>query len=101
MDGPSGLVTVLTGSLVAIAVLALASMSILLAARRRRRRDTRLELLPEEARHLPAGGSGPAKAAGPRQATAWERDWALDEAPIGSVEYRPTANGAAPEEEGA
>ena len=34
-----------------------------------------------------------------KQPTSWERDWALDEAPIGSVEYRPPPE-PLPEEEG-
>ncbi|HEX6655166.1 MAG TPA: hypothetical protein VF153_03035 [Candidatus Limnocylindria bacterium] len=100
--GTSPLITVVVGSLVAIGVLALAVMSIVLAAGRRRRRDNRLELRPEEA--LQGGGVIPGaaiRAAGPRQPTLWERDWALDQAPIGSVEYQPPTDEPAPDGESA
>jgi hypothetical protein len=77
----------LIGTIVALAVLALIGMVAILGARRRRTRDTRLELLPEEARAMPAPAA--TQAGAPRKVAAWERDWALDEAPIGSVEYHP------------
>jgi hypothetical protein len=95
------LVTVVTGTLVAIGVLALVVMSIVLAARRRRGKDTRLELLPEEALQVGAAAGAAAPEPAPRAAAAWERDWALDEAPIGSVEYQPPAGGPATDEDGA
>jgi hypothetical protein len=89
--GASPLVTMLTGTLIALAVLALIGMFAILAARRRRKQDTRLELLPHEAREMP--GIMAQRSAAPRAAAVWERDWALDEAPIGSVEYRPQLPG--------
>jgi hypothetical protein len=82
------LITVITGALVAVATLAMLGMFAILFARRRRRRDMRLELLPEEARQPPAALEA-GKPEARRSRTSWERDWALDEAPIGSVEYRP------------
>jgi len=90
--GPSPLVTILVGTLLALGVLGLIGLFAMIGARRRRHPDTRLELLPEEAREAPpaettAGAAAAARAE--RQPTSWERDWALDDAPIGSVEYRP------------
>jgi hypothetical protein len=73
---------------VALGALATVAMFAILFARRRRRRDTRLELLPEEARELPPSSEA-RKPEASRARASWERDWALDEAPIGSVEYRP------------
>ena len=96
--GSSPFITILIGTLLALAVLALLGLFAFLGARRRRRPDTRLELLPEEARQAPV--APPAEEAQPaKQPTSWERDWALDEAPIGSVEYRPPPE-PLPEEEG-
>lgn len=101
VSGPSPLITVVTGTLVAIGVLALVAMSVVLAARHRRRRDNRLELLPEEALQAGVIPGAAVRASGPRQPTLWERDWALDAEPIGSVEYQPAPAEPKPDDEGA
>jgi hypothetical protein len=84
-DAERQLVTILTGGLIAIGALALIGMFALLRDRRRRSRDARLELLPDGAA---TATSAPRPARTPRAPTAWERDYALDEEPIGTVEYR-------------
>lgn len=86
-DTERQVVTILTGGLIAIGALTLIGVFALLRDRRRRSRDTRLELLPEGAATAPVAGARPAVT--PRAPTAWERDYALDEEPIGTVEYRP------------
>jgi hypothetical protein len=80
-------VTILTGGLIAIGALALIGGFALLRDRRRRSRDTRLELLPEGAA-TPVAAAGARPTATPRAPAAWERDYALDEEPIGTVEYQ-------------
>jgi hypothetical protein len=97
--GPSPLVTILVGTLVALLVLGAIGLFAFVGARRRRRPETRLELLPEEARELPPARAQPATPK-VRKDSSWERDWALDDAPIGSVEYRPPPE-PLPEDEGA
>jgi hypothetical protein len=85
-DAERQLVTILIGGLIAIGALALIGMFAVLRDRRRRSRDARLELLPEgAATHVSAA---PRPASTPRAPTAWERDFALDEEPIGTVEYQ-------------
>jgi hypothetical protein len=85
-DGERQVVTILTGGLIAIGALALIGVFALLRDRRRRSRDSRLELLPEgAATRVPAAARAIST---PRAPTAWERDFALDHEPIGSVEYR-------------
>ena len=85
-DGEQQLVTILTGGLIAIGALALIGLFAILRDRRRRAAQARLA-------YLPGGGAGPstASAATPRARvpTNWERDFALDQEPIGTVEYRP------------
>jgi hypothetical protein len=85
------LLTILVGGLIAIGALALIGFFAILLDRRRRRRDARLELLPEDARGVSAAAATAAasRADPARPPTAWERDYALDDAPIGTVEYRP------------
>jgi hypothetical protein len=85
-DTERQLVTILTGGLIAIGALALIGVFALLRDRRRRSRDARLELLPEGAATEVAAAARPAPA--PRAPAAWERDFALDEEPIGTIEYR-------------
>jgi hypothetical protein len=85
-DAERQVVTILTGGLIAIGALALIGVFALLRDRRRRSRDARLEFLPQGAATAPASAR---PAATPRAPTAWERDYALDEEPIGTIEYRP------------
>jgi hypothetical protein len=85
-DAERQVVTILIGGLIAIGALALIGVFALLRDRRRRSRDARLELLPEgAATEVAAAHPAPT----PRAPTAWERDYALDEEPIGTIEYRP------------
>jgi hypothetical protein len=83
--------TILVGGLLATGALALIGYLAILLDRRRQRRDARLAMLPDRARGMSAAvATGAAKRVEPgRPPTAWERDYALDDAPIGSVEYRP------------
>ena len=71
--------------------LALIGFIAILLDRRRRYKDARLALLPEDARRVSAAAAAAAASRDePARATApWERDYALDEAPVGTVEYRP------------
>jgi hypothetical protein len=85
-DAERQLVTILIGGLIAIGALALIGMFAVLRDRRRRSRDARLELLPEGAATQVSAAPRPART--PRAPTAWERDYALDEEPIGTVEYQ-------------
>jgi hypothetical protein len=87
-DTERQVVTILTGGLIAIGALALIGAFALLRDRRRRSRDARLELLPEGAATPVATPAGARPAATLRAPTAWERDYALDEEPIGTVEYQ-------------
>jgi hypothetical protein len=61
----------------------------ILIDRRRRYRDARLELLPEDARRVTAAAAAASRDDPDRAPAPWERDYALEEAPIGTVEYRP------------
>jgi hypothetical protein len=89
-DAERSVVTILVGGLIATGALALIGFLAILLDRRRRARDARLELLPDEARNVSAAAATAATRPEPARApTAWERDYALDEAPIGTVEYRP------------
>jgi hypothetical protein len=85
-DTERQLVTILTGGLVAIGALALIGVFALLRDRRRRNRDTRLDLLPEGA--ATPGSTAARPTPTPRAPAAWERDYALAEEPIGTVEYQ-------------
>jgi hypothetical protein len=85
-DTEQQLITILTGGLIAIGALTLIGIFALLRDRRRRATDARLELLPEGAA-TEVAAPRPSPAA--RAPAAWERDFALDEEPIGTVEYRP------------
>jgi predicted lipid-binding transport protein (Tim44 family) len=87
------LVSILTGGLIAIGALALIGMLALVRNRRRRDTDARLALLPEAAAtQPPAAADRPSPA--PRAPTTWERDYELDDEPIGTVEYRPPLDDA-------
>jgi hypothetical protein len=79
-------VTILTGGLIAIGTLALLGMFVLLRDRRRRNRDRRLDLLPQGAATPISTAARPTPT--PRAPAAWERDYALAEEPIGTVEYQ-------------
>ena len=83
-DGERQLVTILTGGLIAIGALALIGFFAVFRDRRRRTAEARLAYLPEGAAEVAAKPPPPA-----RPATNWERDFALDKEPIGTVEYRP------------
>ena len=98
-DTERQLITILVGGLIAIGALALIGFFAILLDRRRRKRDSRLELLPEDARKVSAtAAAAAASRAEPARAPApWERDYALEEAPIGTVEYSPPPE---PAEEG-
>jgi hypothetical protein len=83
-------VTILTGGLIAIGALALIGFFAILRDRRRRAKDARLELLPEgAAAAAPAAPTGARPPVTQRPPTNWERDFALDQEPIGTVEYQP------------
>jgi hypothetical protein len=90
-DTERQLITILSGGLIATGGLALIGFIAILLDRRRRKRDERLALLPEDARKVSAAAAAAAASRkDPARATApWERDYALDEAPVGTVEYRP------------
>jgi len=90
-DTERQLITILVGGLIAIGALALIGFFAILLDRRRRNRDSRLELLPDDARNVSAAAAtAAASRAEPARAPApWERDYALEEAPIGTVEYAP------------
>ncbi len=89
-DTERQLITILVGGLVAIGALGMVGFIAILLDRRRRYRDARLELLPEDARRVTRGRSRRRQRDDPDRAPApWERDYALEEAPIGTVEYRP------------
>jgi len=89
-DDDQQLVTILVGGLIAIGALTLIGFLALLRDRRRRTADARLELLPEGAREAAAAPpAAPAAAPPARAPTMWERDFALDQEPIGTVEYSP------------
>ncbi|HEX6474881.1 MAG TPA: hypothetical protein VF114_07340, partial [Candidatus Limnocylindria bacterium] len=94
-DTERQLITILVGGLIAIGALALIGFFAILLDRRRRERDSRLELLPEDARNVSAAAAtAAASRAEPERAPAkWERDYALEEAPIGTVEYRQPGGG--------
>ena len=94
-DTERQLITILVGCLIAIGALALIGFFAILLDRRRRDRDSRLELLPEDARNVSAAAATTAASrAKPERAPApWERDYALEEAPIGTVEYQLPADG--------
>jgi hypothetical protein len=97
-DAERQVVTILTGGLIAIGALVLIGVFAILRDRRRHSRDARLELLPEGAATDVGTTTSPAPK--PRVPAAWERDYAFDEEPIGTVEYRPPpAPGPAPDEE--
>jgi hypothetical protein len=98
-DADRSLLTILAGGVMASGALALIGFVAILLDRRRRTRDARLELLPNDARHVPpAPAAASATRARPaRPPTAWERDYALDDAPIGTVEYRPPTGDAGDE----
>ncbi|HET6744844.1 MAG TPA: hypothetical protein VFH90_03235 [Candidatus Limnocylindria bacterium] len=83
-DGERQLVTILTGGLIAIGALALIGFFAVFRDRRRRKGEAQLAYLPEGAADVAAKPPPPA-----RVPTKWERDFALDEEPIGTVEYRP------------
>lgn len=85
-DAERQLVTILIGGLIAIGALALIGIFAVLRDRRRRSRDARLELLPQGAATQVSAAPRPAPT--PRAPAAWERDYALDEEPIGTVEYQ-------------
>lgn len=89
-DSERQVITILVGGLIAIGALALIGFVAILLDRRRRGRDARLELLPDDARNVSAAAAtAAANRAEPARAPApWERDYALEEAPIGTVEYQ-------------
>jgi hypothetical protein len=98
--GLSPLMTLVAGALIALAVLALVGLFAFLAARRRWGREKRPVLLPVNARETPA--SATRQAAPARKPATWERDWALDDAPVGTVESEAPLAGKPPrDEEGA
>lgn len=88
-DPERQLVTILTGGLIAIGALAMIGFFAILRRRRRSDTDVRLALLPGAAAELPR----PATTFGrpPRATVSWERDFAVDQEPIGTIEYRPYA----------
>ena len=90
-DTERQLITILVGGLIGIGALGMIGFIAILLDRRRRYRDARLELLPEDARRVTAAAAAAAASRDdPDRAPApWERDYALEEAPIGTVEYRP------------
>ena len=59
----------------------------ILRDRRRKEADERPRLLPGSSAGEAATPPTPAQ----RKPTTWERDFALDDEPIGTVEYRPPA----------
>jgi hypothetical protein len=85
------LVTIITGGLIAIGALTMLGIFALLRERHRRATETRLRLLPDSSITTQAGGTEAATPPPPlaSRGTTWERDYALDEQPIGTVEYRP------------
>jgi hypothetical protein len=84
IDGERQLVTILTGGLIGIGALALIGFFAVFRDRRRRKAEARLAYLPGGAAEVAVKPPPPA-----RVPTNWERDFALDEEPIGTVEYRP------------
>ena len=88
-DAEGQLITILVGGLVAIGALGMVGFIAILLDRRRRHRDSRLELLPEDARRVTAASAAATRDDPDRAPAPWERDYALEEAPIGTVEYRP------------
>jgi hypothetical protein len=82
-------VTIITGGLIAIGALTLIGIFALLRDRRQRDTETRLLLLPNGSAARSAGSKASPAAA---RTTTWERDFALDHEPIGTVEYRPPPN---------
>jgi hypothetical protein len=81
------LITIISGGLIAIGAVTLIGIFAILHDRRRKSTDAIPLLLPD-----PSAGetAPPPPAPTPRRApTAWERDFALDHEPIGTVEYQP------------
>ena len=80
------LITIISGGLIAIGAVTLIGIFAILRDRRRKSTDAIPLLLPD-----PTAGEAPPPPAAraPRQPTAWERDFALDHEPIGTVEYQP------------
>lgn len=76
--------TLLAGGMIGISVLALLGVAALLRRRRGDAIDARIALLPPEARAVPS----PQEPAKPRPRAEWEAS-ALDDLPIGTVEYEP------------
>jgi hypothetical protein len=76
--------TLLTGGLIALVALGMLGLFAMARDRRRRVSDPRIALLPPEARVVAAPSSQPR----PRPRPDWE-DYALENQPIGTVEYEP------------
>ena len=99
-DTERQLITILVGGLIAIGALGMIGFIAILDDRRRRHRDARLELLPEDARRVTAAAAAASREDPDRAPAPWERDYALEEAPIGTVEYRPPPETLEPPETG-
>jgi hypothetical protein len=84
-DGDRQLITIISGGLIAIGAVTLIGIFAILRDRRRKAADEGPMLLPDSS----AGGAATPSRPAQRQPTTWERDFALDHEPIGTVEYQP------------